>query len=212
MIKLFATLQDSSYVHFVTEYLPGGNFQRQLQTHGHFSEKIVRFYSAELILALEYLHKNNIIYRDLKPENMMLDRDGHLKLVDFGLAKRFSPGQIRTWTQCGTAEYTAPEIILNQGHSAAVDWWSLGVVMYEMVAGYTPFNGHEAYDVYQNIVKQGFLKFPTSMSHPCRDIIRKLLEADVSKRFGARDIKNHSFFRKIDFTALTMKKLNPPIR
>ena len=206
LIKLFATLQDAGSIYFVTEYVPGGNFQQQLNTHGQLSERIVRFYSAEIVLALEYLHKNNIMYRDLKPENMMLDMDGHLKLVDFGLAKHLSQGQRRTWTQCGTAEYTAPEIVLNQGHSVAVDWWSLGVVMYEMLAGYTPFNGLEPYEIYHNIIQHGIMKFPACMSHSCRDLIKKLLETDVSKRLGAREIRSHSFFRNIDFTALKTKK------
>lgn len=136
--KLHATLQDNKFVYFLLELLPGGEFFSFLQAAGKLGEEQARFYSASVVLALEELHKAKIAYRDLKPENMVLDSKGYAKLVDFGLAKQIAVGGL-TWTMCGTPDYLAPEIILNKGHNHAVDYWALGVLVYEILHGWPAF-------------------------------------------------------------------------
>ena len=146
---------------------------------------------------------------------MLLDSEGHLKLADFGFAKRL-PGGKRTYTLCGTPDYLAPEVILNKGHSRAVDWWALGILIYEMLAGYPPFCDSEALGTYQRILK-GTLTFPSHISPAAKDLIRRLLQTDLSKRYGclaggAQDIKTHQWFRPVNFAALKARKIEPPIR
>lgn len=146
---------------------------------------------------------------------MLLDADGHLKLTDFGFAKQLPSGH-RTYTLCGTPDYLAPEVILNKGHGKQVDWWALGILIYEMLAGYPPFVDDDPLSTYQRIL-QGTLTFPSYVSPLGRDLIRRLLQADLSKRIGclaggARDVKMHAWFRSINFLALKAKKIPAPIR
>jgi protein kinase A len=159
----------------------------------------------------EYLHSKNIIYRDLKPENILIDKTGYLKLTDFGFAK-ICEG--RTYTLCGTPEYLAPEILLNKGHGKPVDWWTLGVLIYEMNAGIDPFNDEDPMLIYQKILK-GKLKFPQSFNSNAKSLVKHLLEGDLSKRYGnlkggISDIKDHRFFKGLDWDNLVNMKINPP--
>lgn len=166
-----------------------------------------------IVLVFEYLHDKRIIYRDLKPENLLFDADGYLKVVDFGFAKRVDE---RTWTVCGTPEYMAPEIILNKGHDKAVDWWTLGILVYEMLVGYPPFEGPDPMALYKTIVK-GEVPYPKRLGQLCVDVIRGLLTSDQTERLGnlkggADDVKKHSFFKKISWPSLLLKKIEAPYK
>jgi protein kinase A len=158
----------------------------------------------------EYLHAKNVIYRDLKPENVLIDKTGYLKLTDFGFAKVCEG---RTYTLCGTPEYLAPEILLNKGHGKPVDWWTFGVLLYEMIAGIDPFNDEDPMLIYQKILK-GKLKFPSSFDSNAKSLVKHLLESDLSKRYGnlkggVSDIKNHRFFKNMDWNALLTRTIKP---
>ena len=150
------------------------------------------FYSAEIVSAFSYLHSLSIAYRDLKPENILLDRDGHVVITDFGFAKKVPD---RTWTLCGTPEYLAPEIIQSKGHNKAVDWWALGILIYEMLVGYPPFCDENPIVIYEKIL-DGKIKWLWNMDAVAKDLIEKLLVQDRTKRLGsmregAEDVKNH---------------------
>lgn len=156
----------------------------------------------------EYLHSKNIIYRDLKPENILIGADGYLKLTDFGFAKYCDS---RTYTLCGTPEYLAPEILLNKGHGKPVDWWCLGILIYEMLAGIDPFNDEDPMAIYQKILK-GKVKFPRNFDKNAKSLCKHLLVADLTKRYGnlkggVQDIKTHRWFADIDWDALAQKKI-----
>jgi serine/threonine protein kinase len=158
------------------------------------------FYSSQVALMFEYLHSLNIIYRDLKPENILIDNEGYLKLTDFGFAKYC---ETRTYTLCGTPEYLAPEVLLNKGHGKPVDWWTLGILTYEMIAGIDPFNDDDPMAIYQKILK-GKIKFPRDFDKDAKSLVKHLLVADVTKRYGclkngSNDIKNHRWFKSLDW-------------
>lgn len=171
------------------------------------------FYITEIVLALEYLHNLKIAYRDLKPENLLVASDGHLKITDFGFAKKIEVAD-RTFTLCGTPEYLAPEIIMSTGHNHGVDWWALGILIFEMLAGYPPFYDHNPYEVYRRITV-GYFEFPAQVSINARKLISAFLEMDISKRLGcmvngANDIKQHVWFKGVDWSMVSKKKIQPP--
>lgn len=170
----------------------------------------MRFYAAQVALALEYLHHCNLIYRDLKPENILIDANGYLKITDFGFCKMIDG---RTWTLCGTPEYLAPEIILSKGYGKSVDWWSFGVLMFEMSAGYPPFYSHEPIRIYEKIVS-GKFKFAIHFGEDLKDILKNILQVDLTRRYGnlrngAMDIKKHPFFQTTDWIQIYNQAVEP---
>jgi serine/threonine protein kinase len=209
----FCTFQDETNLYMLMEYVLGGELFTHLRRAGRFSNEVTRFYAAEIVLALEYLHSRDVVYRDLKPENLLLDKEGHVKITDFGFAKRVED---RTWTLCGTPEYLAPEIIQSKGHGKAVDWWALGILTFEMLAGYPPFFDDNPFGIYEKILA-GRIQFPTHFHVHAKDFIRRLLTADRVQRLGnlrggAGDVKRHKWFRGVDWDGLKARTVRSPIQ
>jgi len=213
IVNLFGAFKDPKNLYLMMEYIIGGEFFSHLRKAGRFPNDTSKFYAAEITLVFAYLHDLSILYRDLKPENLLLDRAGHCKVTDFGFAKKVD---YRTWTLCGTPEYLAPEIILSKGHGKAVDWWALGILMYEMLAGYPPFYDEDPLGIYQKIL-EGKIKFPWHFDRHSKDLIKKLLTADLTKRLGnlkdgAEGIKKHKWFQEINWDELLKRETPPPIK
>jgi serine/threonine protein kinase len=209
IVDLFATFQDNLNVYMLMSYVPGGELFTHLRRAQRFTPDVTRFYLATIILALKYLHSFNIIYRDLKPENLLLDSRGYLRLTDFGFAKIVDD---RTWTLCGTPEYLAPEIIQSDGHGKAADWWACGVLCYEMLVGYPPFFDESPYGIYERILN-GQIHWPRSMDRLSRELIKAFLNPDRTKRLGnmiggPQDILDHAWFRGVDWDALERREIN----
>lgn len=202
---------------FVTEYVAGGELFVHLKNERSktFSEERTRFYAAEIVCALGYLHKRGIIYRDLKLENLLLDKTGHIKMVDFGLCKDEIFGGMSTKTFCGTPSYLPPEVIRNMQHGRAVDWWGLGVVMYELLTGQLPFYAEERKMMFRMIVTEK-VKYPRSISGEAREIMSKLLVKNPDRRLGslndAEEIMDHPFFAVINWADLQKKRITPPFK
>ena len=170
-----------------------------------------RFYGSQIASVFEYLHSKDIVYRDLKPENIMIANDGYLKLIDYGFAKVVKK---RTYTICGTPEYIAPEILLNKGHSKPVDWWTFGILIYEMHAGHAPFLDDDPMNIYKKIINTK-PKYPDGFDSRLKSLVKHLLRRDLSKRFGnmvggVNDIKEHRFFETIDWNKLLAKTMEAP--
>jgi len=204
--------KDKSLLYMLFPYVCGGELFSYLRSAGRFNSHTSMFYSSEIVSALDYLHSLSIVYRDLKPENLLLDRDGHIKITDFGFAKKVSD---RTWTLCGTPEYLAPEIIQSKGHNKAVDWWALGILIFEMLAGYPPFFDDNPFGIYEKILS-GKIDWPRQVEPLAKDLIKKLLVQDRTKRLGnmkngAEDVKRHRYFKNIDWEDVFYKKTKPPI-
>jgi len=211
IVRMMETFKDDNRLYMILEFCPGGELFGLLQKERRLTEEASAFYGCCVMLAFEYLHNLNVIYRDLKPENLMLDAKGFIKVVDFGFAKQIKD---RTWTLCGTPEYLAPETIRNKGHGKGVDWWALGILLYEMMAGYPPFCAESAMGTYK-LILEGNLEFPKMMTLHARDIIRRLLHPAYSKRLGcmrqgAIDVKEHRYFEVIDMGELTRMRVKPP--
>ncbi|KAI9247325.1 camp-dependent protein kinase 9 [Sporodiniella umbellata] len=212
VVDLFCTFQDDTNLYMLLEYVVGGELFTHLRRAGRFTNDMTRFYASEIVLAIEYLHSKDIIYRDLKPENLLIDHQGHIKITDFGFAKKVED---RTWTLCGTPEYLAPEIIQSKGHGKAVDWWALGILIFEMLAGYPPFFDDNSYGIYEKIL-MGKVQFSSHFDILAKDLLKRLLVSDRSKRLGnlkggSEDVKRHKWFRGVDWIGLLEKNVRAPI-
>jgi len=211
IINMLCGFQDNTNIYIVTDFSCGGELFSFLRAQKYFTNDIAKFYAAEVIVVFEYLHSKDIIYRDLKPENILLDETGHIRLIDFGFAKHVTDV---TYTLCGTPDYLAPEIIQSKPYSQAVDWYALGILIYEMLAGYPPFYKEDHVELYQQIL-EGKYSFPAHINHTARDLIRKLLQPDLSKRYGnlkggVDDIKNHKWFAGVNWEHVENKLIIPP--
>lgn len=211
IIKLYSTFQNAYYVFMLLEYVCGGELFSRLRKEGRFSNDVALFYITEIVTAFEYLHSMDIAYRDLKPENLLIDKDGHIKITDFGFAKVVKN---KTQTLCGTPEYLAPEIIQNQGHDKTADWWALGILLFEMLSGYPPFYDDNPLGIYKRII-EGYYEIPQFIRPRARDLIKRLLTADRSIRLGcsergAEEVKEHKWFIGVDWVMVTNKEIPTP--
>ncbi|KAH9888397.1 kinase-like protein [Cubamyces lactineus] len=214
IINLWGTFQDTANLYMVMDFVPGGELFTLLRRSNRFPDPVAKFYAAEVALALNYLHSNDIIYRDLKPENILLNFDGHIKIADFGFAKYCNT---TAWTLCGTPDYLAPEIIGNARYNKSVDWYALGVLIFEMLSGLPPFHEPDISPVvlYEKIAQgPSCIKWPAF--HPnATDLILKFMERDPSKRFGnlqhgAGDVFAHPWFREVDWKKLLNREITAP--
>ncbi|XP_063068924.1 cAMP-dependent protein kinase catalytic subunit PRKX-like [Engraulis encrasicolus] len=213
IVRLYWTHHDDRCLYMLLEYMPGGELFSFLRSKGKFNNNTGLFYSAEIVCAIEYMHTKDIVYRDLKPENILMDCEGHIKLTDFGFAKKLCVD--RTWTLCGTPEYLAPEVIQGKGHGTAVDWWALGVLIFEMLSGHPPFFDDNPFGIYQKVLS-GKLECPRHLDFYVKDLIKKLLMVDKTKRLGnlrngAEDVKKHRWFKPVDWDVVPQRRLKPPI-
>ena len=215
IIELFASFQDSTYIYLCLEVVLGGDLFGYLDENGPIDDDGARFHTACVCMGLEYLHDRQIAYRDLKPENLLFDARGFTKIVDFGFAKLVYEGE-KTWTLCGTPEYLAPEVILRKGHDSTCDWWSLGVLLIEMLYGSSPFADDEHFGVFRRIVKGELEWSKYQLSPVTEELARSLLTADPTERLGGagrdggRAIRGSSFMKPIDFQKLVKRELDPP--
>ena len=213
VIKFDGFTQDDKYLYLALELINGGELFTYLRGVGRFPVDQARVYIAQIVSIFEYLHSKNIIYRDLKPENILIHKSGYLKLTDFGFAKKVVG---KTYTLCGTPEYLAPEIILNKGHGFPVDWWTMGILLYEMLVGIDPFSDDDPMMIYQKVIK-GKIRFPKEMDKNAKSLIKHLLVADITKRYGClkngvKDIVNHSFFDDFNWRDFVFMKMDPPYK
>ena len=216
IVNIKSAFQDEFKLYIVSEFLQGGDlfFHLHEKKNTVFPEEKAKFYVMELVIALDFLHKNNMVYRDLKPENILLDSQGHIKLTDFGLSKIFENENDKAFTVCGTPQYLAPEILLKKGYDKSVDWWSLGCVLYEMLYCRLPFKFKKGEKISLSIYKEE-IPFDKKISEDAKDFISNLLIFEPKSRLGygtngAENIKNHKFFKGINWNDVWDKKLEPP--
>jgi len=218
LVHLRFAFQTPTKLYLVMDYCNGGELFFHLKTTGRFPETRARLYGAEITSALEHLHSRKIVYRDLKPENVLLDSEGHVRVTDFGLAKDNVGATDKTKTFCGTPDYLAPEIIMDKGHGRGVDWWSLGTMIYEMLGGLPPYYSENVNIMYER-VKKAPLEFkpPEKFTPAARDLISGLLQKDPAVRMGsserdAEELKEHAFFAPIDWALLYARKIEPEFK
>lgn len=214
LIKLYTTYKDDNSLYFLLEPIMGGELFSYLRDKTLFEEHVAKFYASNVVLAFEHMHDRNYVYRDLKPENLLINRDGYLKITDFGFAKDISAG--RTYTLCGTPDYLAPEIVASKGHGKGVDWWTCGIFIYEMLASYPPFADDDPMKTYAKIL-HGSIAYPTHFSKEAVSIIKKLLHPQPHKRLGvvkggAKLIKKHPWFKGFDWQGCFDKELETPYK
>ena len=213
MVFCFQTIER---IYFVMPFIRGGELFQHLRNEKYFKEDKVKFYAAIIGLSLDYLHNHGIIYRDIKPENILIEEDGYLKLIDFGMAKMLE-GDEKATSFCGTPEYLAPEIITGEGHNKNADWWSYGTLIFEMLFGIPPFFSENVEKMYEYITKAP-LRFPKKIevSDSAKDLLLKLLIKDQNERLGAKggfnEIKKHDFFKGFDFDKLLKKEIEAPFK
>ncbi|DBA02155.1 TPA: hypothetical protein N0F65_004790 [Lagenidium giganteum] len=217
MAVYFGSFQTSTHVHFLLEYVPGGELFRRLHQVGHFSNDEAMFYATELLLFIDFCHQHNYMYRDLKPENILLDARGHIRVVDFGFVKSFEDPEERCTTSVGTPQYLAPEQLTQskdkRNYTRIVDWWAFACVVFEMVAGKTPFyhsKNDSTFELYTRIVK-GQISWPHGMHVNLKDLLKKMLNPDVSKRLcDPLGIKQHAWFQQVDWDEVYHSDIEPP--
>ncbi|XP_052348061.1 protein kinase C theta type-like [Oncorhynchus keta] len=212
LTHLHCTFQTTENLFFVMEYLNGGDLMFHIQNCHKFDVQRSTFYAAEIICGLQFLHSKGIVYRDLKLDNVLLDSDGHIKIADFGMCKENMEGETRTCTFCGTPDYIAPEILLGQKYGSSVDWWSFGVLLYEMLIGQSPFHGRDEEELFQSI-RTDDPCYPRWLAKDARDILIKLFVREPERRLGVKgNIRQHSFFKDTDWNALEKREVAPPFR
>lgn len=218
VVKLFYAFQDHEKLYLILEYAQGGELFHHLAAERMFPEETVAFYMAEMVLALDHLHRTvGVIYRDLKPENCLLDSEGHLLLTDFGLSKVALDGEATCNSFLGTIEYMAPEVIAGVKYGMAVDWWSFGALGFDLLTGSPPFSGNNHAKIQEKILKQK-LVLPYYLGPDAKDLLTRLLRKEPKKRLGAnmpkdlKTLKDHRFFKKIDWKKLERRELVPPIQ
>lgn len=215
MCNLMFAFTTTDRIYFVMQFMRGGELFFHLKENRKFPEPQTRFYAAQIFLALEHLHEQNIVYRDLKPENILMDDYGNVCMTDFGMAKQLSE-EGYTMSFVGTPEYLAPEIISCRGHGKTADWWSFGILVFEMLVGIPPFYNENVQLMYE-LIQHGEIRFPkmNPLSDQARDFITKLLNRNPAERLGAggsREVKDHAFFAEINWEALLAKELTPPFK
>lgn len=218
VVKLYYAFQDHEKLYLILEYAQGGELFERMRTERMFPEETAAFYMAEMVLALEHLHHNvGVVYRDLKPENCLLDSEGHLLLTDFGLSKEAIDGEHRCRSMTGTVEYMAPEVIQQQSYGTAVDWWSFGILGFDLLTGASPFRANNDMKIREKILKSK-LTMPYFLSADAKDLLTRLLRKEPKKRLGGcmpkdmQTIKKHRFFRKIEWAKLEKREVEPPIK
>ncbi|XP_068543785.1 ribosomal protein S6 kinase alpha-3 isoform X4 [Anas acuta] len=216
IVKLHYAFQTEGKLYLILDFLRGGDLFTRLSKEVMFTEDDVKFYLAELALALDHLHSLGIIYRDLKPENILLDEEGHIKLTDFGLSKESIDHEKKAYSFCGTVEYMAPEVVNRRGHTQSADWWSFGVLMFEMLTGTLPFQGKDRKETMTMILKAK-LGMPQFLSPEAQSLLRMLFKRNPANRLGAgpdgvEEIKRHPFFSKIDWNKLYRREIYPPFK
>ncbi|XP_055002657.1 protein kinase C theta type [Sorex araneus] len=212
LTHMFCTFQTKENLFFVMEYLNGGDLMFHIQACHKFDLSRATFYAAEIILGLQFLHSKGIVYRDLKLDNILLDQDGHIKIADFGMCKENMGGGAKTSTFCGTPDYIAPEILLGQKYNHSVDWWSFGVLVYEMLMGQSPFHGQDEEELFHSI-RMDSPFYPRWLEKEAKDLLVKLFVREPERRLGVRgDIRQHPLFREINWEELERKEISPPFR
>ncbi|KAG8007453.1 Protein kinase C delta type [Nibea albiflora] len=212
LTHLYSTFQSKEHLFFVMEYLNGGDLMFHIQDKGRFELNRATFYAAEIIVGLQFLHSKGIIYRDLKLDNVMLDKDGHIKIADFGMCKEKVFGETRATTFCGTPDYIAPEILLGQKYTFSVDWWSFGVLVYEMLIGQSPFQGDDEDELFESI-RSDVPHYPRWITKEAKSLLALLFERDPTRRLGVvGDIRAHMFFKTINWPALEKREVDPPFK
>lgn len=214
LIQLEFFFKDNVYLCIGMPFINGGEMFAHLRQQKQFSEDLAKFYASQVVLVLEYIHFIGIVYRDLKPENILIDRDGYIRVTDYGFCKKID--NQRTYTLCGTPEYLAPEVILSQGYNKSVDWWALGVLIFEMTAGHPPFFAKDPMKIYEKIVAGKFTP-PNHFSKNLKSIVSSLLQVDRSKRIGIlkdgpEDVKMHAFFKNVEWDEIFYKRFEPPFK
>jgi serine/threonine protein kinase len=213
IVNLNYAFQTKDKLYMILDYINGGELFFHLKKEGRFAEARVKLYAAEIASALDHLHKLDIVYRDLKPENILLDSEGHICITDFGLSKQIESSE-GTHTFCGTPEYLAPEVLKGQGHGTAVDWWSLGTLLFEMLTGLPPFYAQNVNVMYTKILS-GELRFPAFISDNAKSLLEGLLTREPEKRLGSnggQEVKAHPWFSDIDWEKLVRKEIEPPFK
>ena len=224
LLTLSFFFQSPERIYFVTPFMKGGDLYHKLKTEGYLTEDLVRFYAAQVAIALQHLHEYGMAYRDLKPENILIDEDGYIKLCDFGASVHFQ-GTKKESTFAGSPEYASPEMIAQEGHSIMSDWWSFGILIYELLYGITPFFNMDKNRMYE-LIEVGELKFPKTIkiegnskplkvSEEAKGLITKLLEKNPGSRLGRtglNEIKSHPFFASLNFDHIKSKKLKAPFK